>query len=183
VPERDVEAAADAALVLGDTVLEAYAQGRASPGIPLADLQAASSLVYLAARAMAGWDDALAEVRRIAFFRLGVRGPDSDVLVVRWIAGAVEAALWKRKNHPTLAKTAVPELRESLVSRFGEKRTPSIEDLAAWLARHSKRRARGRLTTEGIVTEIIRHGKLIAGLRDRQRALDYVVKALKRSRK
>jgi hypothetical protein len=74
-------------------------------------------------------------------------------------------------------------LREDLVARFGEERVPSIEALTDWLGRHSERRARGKLTTAGIVTAIILYGKLIPGLRNRQQTLDYVGKAIRRARR
>jgi hypothetical protein len=73
-------------------------------------------------------------------------------------------------------------LHGCLASRFRDKPIPSDAELADWLDRHSERTAKGKITTAGIVTNIVHQGKLFGTVRSRQQALQLVTKALDRNR-
>lgn len=114
-------------------------------------------------------------------------GPHSDVLAIKKIANAVGIAARFRKHREdpqcaTVARDAAKNLREYLVAAFGET-IPAESELQDWIDRHAKRGARGRLTTAGIVTRIIRGGRLLgvnSAIDGEQTTLDHVDKTLRR---
>lgn len=121
--------------------------------------------------------------REIVAQRDGFASPDSPA------AKIVQAAEWVEifSGHSKYPKRAhvvgdALVLRLLLEKLLGEG-VPCEEELAAWLAQHSVRGARGKITTAGIVARIIHRGRLLGAGRPgstQQDTLDRVSKALAR---
>lgn len=123
----------------------------------------ARRLALVALGALCGQADAIEEIDRIDAFLTGVSGPDSPVLRIREMADRVSLAAWHKANPkaaPEASEKAAENLRRILVSEYGDA-VPSVEDLDDWLGRWSRRGARGKLTTAGIVARIIHRGRLV----------------------
>lgn len=88
-------------------------------------------------------------------------------------------------DHPTttVAEQTPSNFRNWLAKRYGQERVPTVEEIAGMLDRHTDKRARGKLTTAGIVARILGHGNLLgANVGGAKAMLHRVDKALKRHR-
>jgi hypothetical protein len=121
--------------------------------------------------------------RRWSAWVSGFKSVDSDARKIVWIEWAVRIALDIRHGDGTFGDraSAASDLRAGLVSRFGEQ-VPSANDLEGWLDRHAPKRARGKVTTAGIVAHIVHEGRLLGTAKSYQAALDRVTKDLDRKR-
>lgn len=111
----------------------------------------------------------------------GFSGPDSDAAVIVQIEWQVRVALDIRCGDGTFGEPteAVKQLRAALVSRFSDSNSiPSETELADWLERHAPSRARGKITTAGIVARIVHRGRLLGARGTEQKTLERVTKAL-----
>lgn len=81
----------------------------------------------------------------------------------------------------TKGPEAVAWLRTRLVERFGPAAAvPSAGELEDWISRHAAKRARGKLTTAGIVARIVHAGRLPGASSSPDETLQRVTKVLKR---
>ena len=108
--------------------------------------------------------------------------PDSQPGIIMQIEYHVRLALGVRRGGGTWGEPndAPGWLHGCLAYRFGDKPIPSEAELADWLDRHSEEKARGKITTAGIVTNIVHQGQLFGTVRTRQQTLQLVTKALDR---
>jgi hypothetical protein len=116
-------------------------------------------------RALLADEDAVSRVKRYGALRRRLCDAESPALQILDIADAVEIAVHLRRkqddhHYAKIAPNAVKSLRAGLVERWGEG-IPSEEDLEDWIDRHAEKRARGMLTTAGIVARIVFRGRLL----------------------
>ena len=134
--------------------------------------------------------EALKGARRWFAWPRGFDGPDSDALAIVRIEHMVKVAIEIRNaghmkwgNPQNAARNLHAVLVASFQDQSKNKTLPSVEDLDDWLARHAPRHVRGKLTTAGIVAEIVHVGRLFGrSSEDRQQTREKVAKALDRRR-
>jgi hypothetical protein len=119
-------------------------------------------------------------------FRHRCTGADSDALAILEIAEAVQRAAWlySQRSPPFLdsGPAAVERLCGFLARRFGQT-VPGTRDVEPWIAAHSPKGVRGKLTTAGIVARIVHRGRLLGARgNDEGRTLRRVTMVLNRHR-
>ena len=129
--------------------------------------------------------ESLDMARRWSAWIAGFDGPDSDAAVIVQLEHHVRVALGIRHGGGDWGDpaSAAGQLHAALLERFKDSKSlPSEADLEDWLGRHAPARARGKLTTVGIVTKIIHRGRLVGARRDEQQTRERVTKALDQKR-
>jgi hypothetical protein len=138
------------------------------------------------------WDVEI--VRQLGAIAQGFDAADSNAAAIVELAEMVErSTAFRRMNDPSrhgfpfenptamVGEHAPKMLHEWLAGRYGADRVPTLDEIAGMLDRHTERRAKGKLTTAGIVARIIDHGRLLgANVGGEKAMLDRVDKVLKR---
>ena len=104
-------------------------------------------------------------------------------LTVLDIAPLVDRAahLYRRREGLLVTgRGAVEDLKRDLEACFPAHRVPSVEELEGWIARHSPKGARGKLTTARIVVRIIKAAGLPGASASNDALFDSARQALKR---
>jgi hypothetical protein len=131
-----------------------------------------------AAQSWAAWAGGFSRSRRS-------EGP-TDAEAIVGIEHAVRMAVGIRNGKGMWGDPtgAASWLRAQLVARFphAADRIPTAETLDGWLEKHAPEGKKGKLTTAGIVTNIVGDGGLVGASKDRQNLLERVTKNLDRKR-
>jgi hypothetical protein len=158
------------------------------------DGMAARALIRIGLDALANPKDSVRRdlVRDFDAFRQRYER-DSDDVKLQEVARCVgvSAAVWRHRSDPrwaTAAHETPGHLRRDLIATLGADyadRMPSVEELTKMLDAHSPHTARGRITTEGIVADVLlATGALdVSPEEERSRVLKFVNNALTRRKK
>jgi hypothetical protein len=141
--------------------LQRQAEGE---GLGWPDAMAARELVKIGLSLLADPTDVATRevVRRLDETRQGRKRRSPDLIRVEMVRRvALEARWWAGRNRPAFAALgggAPARLHRELVALLGQgyaPRMPSIQDLTTMLDLHAPRKAQGKITTIGIVANIL----------------------------